>query len=61
MDGYELARRLREADHDVKLVAITGYGHATALTKSQAAGFQAHLVKPITLQQVQATIDQLTR
>ena len=60
MDGYELARRLREADHDVQLVAVTGYGHPSARSRSKDAGFAAHLVKPITVDEVEAAIDQLT-
>ena len=60
MDGYELARRLREADHDVQLVAVTGYGHPSARSRSKDAGFAAHLVKPITVDEVEAAIDSLT-
>ena len=61
MDGYELARRLHETDGlgDVQLVAITGYGHATDIAKSKAAGFAAHLVKPIGIDDVQAVIESL--
>jgi len=49
MDGYELARRLRElpAWSDVRLVALTGYGHDADRRRSIDAGFQLHLVKPI--------------
>jgi len=60
MDGYELARRLRENDHDLQLVAVTGYGHPSARSRSKDAGFAAHLVKPITVDEVEAAIDQLT-
>ena len=48
MDGYQLARRLRTG-RDIRLVAVTGYGQPTDQEQSQAAGFEAHLVKPITL------------
>ena len=49
MDGYELARRLRElpAWGQVRLVALTGYGHDNDRKRSIEAGFQVHLVKPI--------------
>ena len=49
MDGYELARRLRElpAWDRVRLVALTGYGHDNDRRRSIDAGFQLHLVKPI--------------
>jgi signal transduction histidine kinase/putative methionine-R-sulfoxide reductase with GAF domain len=49
MDGYEVARRLRADPRldQVCLIAITGYGQATDRQRSQAAGFDLHLVKPI--------------
>jgi signal transduction histidine kinase len=60
MDGYELGHLLLESDRSVKLVAVTGYGRPGDLERSQQAGFAAHLVKPISLDAVQATIDRLT-
>ena len=49
MDGYELARRLRTspATSAVRLVALTGYGQPQDRRRSQEAGFDAHLVKPV--------------
>jgi PAS domain S-box-containing protein len=50
MDGYEVARQLRaQLDTDIKpcLVAVTGYGHDEARSRSQQAGFDRHLVKPV--------------
>jgi signal transduction histidine kinase/CheY-like chemotaxis protein len=49
MDGYEVARRLREqvgADR-VLLAALTGYGQDEDRRRSTAAGFNVHLVKPV--------------
>jgi two-component system CheB/CheR fusion protein len=48
MDGYEVARRLREnpvLEH-VLLVALTGYGSEQDRLQSQKAGIDYHLVKP---------------
>jgi signal transduction histidine kinase/ActR/RegA family two-component response regulator len=61
MDGYELGRRLRELPGlaDILLVAVTGYGTAADVEKSRVAGFLAHLVKPISLDTVQVTLEQL--
>jgi signal transduction histidine kinase/ActR/RegA family two-component response regulator len=61
MDGYELGRRLRELPGlaEIRLVAVTGYGTAADVEKSRVAGFLAHLVKPITLDAVQVTIEQM--
>jgi CheY-like chemotaxis protein len=49
MDGYEVARRIRAAaGRRTYLVALTGYGLAEDRQKSLEAGFDLHLVKPVT-------------
>jgi CheY-like chemotaxis protein len=49
MDGYTLATRLREqlAPAPIGLIALTGYGQPGDRERSRAAGFAAHLVKPV--------------
>ena len=49
MDGYEVARRLRvQADvQNLRLIALTGYGHETDHARSKEAGFDHHVVKPV--------------
>jgi two-component system CheB/CheR fusion protein len=49
LDGYEVARRIRadKAFEDVLLVALTGYGQDSDREAALAAGFDAHLVKPL--------------
>jgi signal transduction histidine kinase/DNA-binding response OmpR family regulator len=52
MDGFELGRRLRDAEGApgaLRLVAITGYGRESDRLRSQRAGFDLHLVKPVAL------------
>jgi PAS domain S-box-containing protein len=57
VDGYELARRLRAlGDPALKLVAITGYGAPADREKTRAAGFNAHLVKPVALDELERVI-----
>jgi CheY-like chemotaxis protein len=58
MNGYEVARRLRQmpALRDVLLVALTGWGKDEDRQKSMEAGFNAHLVKPIELQDLAALL-----
>lgn len=58
MDGYELARRLREkpAWCEVRLIAVTGYGQSSDRKRSLEAGFDHHLVKPIGLAALQQVI-----
>ena len=46
-NGYEVARRARAAGYDGELIALTGYGQIRDLESSLAAGFDAHLVKPV--------------
>jgi PAS domain S-box-containing protein len=51
MDGLEVARRLRQdlGLKEVLLVALTGYGRDEDRRRTQQAGFNAHLVKPVDL------------
>jgi two-component system CheB/CheR fusion protein len=52
MNGYEVARRLQEEGDgaEVMLVALTGYGQEEDRSRSHAAGFDHHLVKPVDLE-----------
>jgi PAS domain S-box-containing protein len=59
MDGYELARHLRDALPDVRLVAITGYGQDADRRRTSEAGFDAHLVKPIELERLREIVVEL--
>jgi signal transduction histidine kinase len=49
MDGYEVARRLREQrpSEEMLLVALTGWGQESDRQRARAAGFDAHLTKPV--------------
>jgi PAS domain S-box-containing protein len=49
MDGFELARRLREdpANADLVLVAQTGWGQPADKKRALLEGFDAHLTKPV--------------
>jgi signal transduction histidine kinase/BarA-like signal transduction histidine kinase len=49
LDGYELARRMRglPALERALIVAVSGYGQEKDRQRSAAAGFDAHLVKPV--------------
>jgi CheY-like chemotaxis protein len=59
IDGYEVARRIRNAPQlqGVVLVALSGYGDETARQRTREAGFRHHLVKPLAL----STLQQLLR
>jgi PAS domain S-box-containing protein len=49
MDGYEVARRLRQlpGQERTPVVALTGFGRTEDRKRSAEAGFIAHLVKPV--------------
>jgi two-component system CheB/CheR fusion protein len=49
MSGYELARRIRAAfaDGRIRLVALPGYGRGEDHTSVMEAGFDEHLIKPV--------------
>jgi len=56
MDGYELARRLRIMLNRARLIAVTGYGQQGDRERSRNAGFDAHLVKPVSLDVLHAAL-----
>ncbi|WP_240761414.1 response regulator [Nitrosococcus wardiae] len=61
MSGYEVAQRLRqEPDLEIlPLIALSGYGQRDDVQKAQAAGFDRHLLKPASLEALQAVLKEL--
>ncbi len=59
MDGYELARRVRERVPDIRLIAVTGYGQPDDRKRTAAAGFDEHLVKPVSIANLTTTLERL--
>ena len=59
MDGYELAQHVRSKLPEVKLIALPGYGQANDRERSRAAGFDAHLVKPVSVANITQTLEEL--
>lgn len=48
LDGYEVARRMRRfLRRDVRFVALTGYGAEEDKRRSREAGFDEHVLKPV--------------
>jgi two-component system, OmpR family, response regulator len=58
MSGFEVARELRarEATRDVLMIALTGYGGESDRREAQQAGFDHHLVKPISFTAIENVI-----
>ena len=57
--GEDLLLELREKGHNFPSIALSGYGTEEDIARSRAAGFQVHLVKPVSPQHLHASIDQL--
>jgi CheY-like chemotaxis protein len=49
LNGYEACRKIRaeEWGRGIVMVALTGWGQTDDLRRSQEAGFDHHLVKPV--------------
>lgn len=48
LDGYGVARAVREqVGHEIRLVAMSGYGQPADRRESKKAGYDCHLVKPV--------------
>jgi len=58
MDGYQLAAEIRRrlAGKPMRLIAFTGYGGADDIARAAAAGFDAHLVKPVEIDRLLAAL-----
>jgi PAS domain S-box-containing protein len=61
MDGYEVARRLRQDPEMNKmfLIALTGYGQDEDRQRSKDAGFDHHLVKPVDPAELQSVVNSI--
>jgi signal transduction histidine kinase len=55
-DGYALIKRLQGMRHDLRGIALSGYGMEEDLRRSSDAGFLAHLVKPVTFRTLEAAL-----
>jgi signal transduction histidine kinase/CheY-like chemotaxis protein len=59
LDGYEVARRIREKlGATIRLVALTGYGQPEDKQRAYDAGFDQHLVKPVDRDELERTVKQ---
>ena len=56
MDGYALAAAIRRTGAAPRLVALTGYGQKTDVDRATGAGFDLHLTKPATLDDLERAV-----
>jgi CheY-like chemotaxis protein len=61
LNGYETCRLIRQKPwgESIIIIALTGYGLEEDIRKSKEAGFDAHLLKPVDLNELMNTLDQM--
>ena len=62
LDGHEVCRRIREKawGKDIIIIALTGWGQEDDRRKSEEAGFNGHLVKPVDYDRLLSLLAELT-
>jgi signal transduction histidine kinase/ActR/RegA family two-component response regulator len=62
LDGHEVCRRIREQPwgKDIVMIALTGWGQEDDRRKSEEAGFNGHLVKPVDYDELLGLLGELT-
>jgi two-component system CheB/CheR fusion protein len=63
LDGFEVAKRMRQQPilQQVVMVAMTGYGKASDRQRSQEAGLDHYLVKPVKFEKVQEILASVSK
>jgi signal transduction histidine kinase/ActR/RegA family two-component response regulator len=56
MDGYALAAAIRRTGAAPRLVALTGYGQQSDVERAAGAGFDLHLTKPASLEDLERAV-----
>lgn len=59
IDGYGVARQMREDGSANILIALTGYGTTEDIEQARAAGFNHHLTKPVSLTELERVLEEL--
>jgi DNA-binding response OmpR family regulator len=60
VDGFEVARRIRaRLGAAVRLIGLSGYGDDDARREGRKAGFDVHLVKPVSPEALLQSLDAL--
>jgi PAS domain S-box-containing protein len=63
LDGHEVCRRVREQPwgKDIAIIALTGWGQEDDRRKSEEAGFDGHLVKPVDYDKLLELLESLSK
>lgn len=57
IDGYEVARRMRADKVNSILIALTGYGQAEDVLRAHEAGFDTHVTKPVSFEELERVLE----
>ena len=58
LNGYEVAKQVRALfGRHVRLIAVTGYGRPEDRSRTEAAGFDAHLTKPVSSERIAEALE----
>jgi len=61
LTGFDLIGQLRSAiEHPIYVAAVTGFGQQSDRERTHAAGFDAHLMKPVAADQLRATVEHVS-
>lgn len=60
LDGYEVTRTLRAEQYNQPIIALTAHAMIEECKKSEAAGCDAHITKPLNFSQLLSTIKEIT-
>ncbi len=60
MDGFEVARRMKQLANPPILIAVSGYAQPEDRARSADTGFVAHLAKPIDLEELKSVLIRTT-
>ena len=61
MNGFEVGERLRAADKDLLLVAVSGYSGEESRRRAKAAHFDHYVIKPFDPQILDELLSRRTR
>ncbi|MET0356083.1 MAG: ATP-binding protein [Cellvibrio sp.] len=61
IDGYKVAQKIRADNKDIVIVAVSGYGQEGDIRQALASGFSGHLTKPVSLDSLKTTLNNLLK
>jgi len=60
LDGFDMIEKIKQTDNNVKFIVVSGYTDKDFLLKSIEIGVSGYLIKPITIKQIEKTLQKVT-